>query len=413
MSVNLLEIVKKELSGELAGKIASLLGENSTTVGNSIGPAVASIIAGMINKASTSGGGRDLVAKIDAGGFNGDFLNRFGSMLTEEKANENLQKSGNEILSSLFGNKQGALGKVLALATGLSKGSLPSLLGMIAPFVMGVIGKQAGAENLDSRGLTNLLNDQIPSVQRHAPAALAPVLGLANMSLLGTGAASGPAAIFGDILGFIKEFWPFLVGILAIGLIMKTCSHQPAKETPPPPVEKVAPPVEQPAPDTTQAAPAAPDSLGAFSEFKLPNGVALNIPEFGIERKLIAFIEDKTKPVDKTTWFTFDRLVFDTGKATLKPKSQEQIKNINEILNAYPAVELKFGGYTDNVGNEQFNQKLSQDRAETVMNEVAALGIDKARLAAEGYGSQHPVADNATEEGRRKNRRVDCRVTKK
>lgn len=168
------------------------------------------------------------------------------------------------------------------------------------------------------------------------------------------------------------------------------------------------------APDT--AAVAAPDSanaLGAFAEYELPNGVKLNIPEFGIERKLIAFIEDATKPADKETWFSFDRLVFDTGKATLKPESQEQINNINEILKAFPAVTLKFGGYTDNAGNPQANLKLSQERAEAVMAEIVKLGIDKARLAAEGYGDQHPVADNATEEGRQKNRRVDCRVAKK
>jgi hypothetical protein len=58
------------------------------------------------------------------------------------------------------------------------------------------------------------------------------------------------------------------------------------------------------------------------------------VPEFGVERKLIAFIEDAGKPVDKTTWFTFDRLEFETGSANLKPSSMEQLKNIAEILKA-------------------------------------------------------------------------------
>ena len=56
---------------------------------------------------------------------------------------------------------------------------------------------------------------------------------------------------------------------------------------------------------------------------------------------------------------------------------------------------------------------LSKARAETVMNALTGLGIEKGRLEAEGYGSQHPVADNATEEGRAKNRRIAVRVTKK
>jgi outer membrane protein OmpA-like peptidoglycan-associated protein len=155
------------------------------------------------------------------------------------------------------------------------------------------------------------------------------------------------------------------------------------------------------------------DKLGKFMATKLPNGVELNLPEFGVEKKLIAFIEDKNKPVDKTTWFSFDRLDFETGSATLKPTSAEQLKNIAEIMKAYPKVALKIGGYTDNVGNADANLKLSQKRAENTMQETVKSGVDAKRLEAQGYGEKHPVADNSTEEGRAKNRRIDLRVTSK
>ena len=62
----------------------------------------------------------------------------------------------------------------------------------------------------------------------------------------------------------------------------------------------------------------------------LASGVTLNIPENGIENNLLKFIEDKSKVVDKTTWFDFDRLTFETGKSSLKPESAEQLKNIAE-----------------------------------------------------------------------------------
>lgn len=133
----------------------------------------------------------------------------------------------------------------------------------------------------------------------------------------------------------------------------------------------------------------------------------------GIESKLISFIEDKNKQVDKTTWFSFDRLLFETGKSTLKAESQEQLKNMSEILKAYPAVELKIGGYTDNVGDAKKNLALSDERAKSVLAELVKLGVAESRLKAEGYGDQHPVADNATEEGKAQNRRIDVRVTKK
>jgi len=178
---------------------------------------------------------------------------------------------------------------------------------------------------------------------------------------------------------------------------------------PTPPPAAVKPPEKA----VSDAAKAIMDRLGKFLAVKLPSGVELNVPELGVERKLIAFIEDKSKPVDRETWFSFDRLDFETGSATLKPTSAEQLKNIAEIMKAYPKAALKIGGYTDNVGNADANLKLSQKRAENTMQELVKLGVDAKRLEAQGYGEKHPVADNATEEGRQKNRRIDLRVTRK
>ena len=76
-------------------------------------------------------------------------------------------------------------------------------------------------------------------------------------------------------------------------------------------------------------------------------------------------------------------------------------------------MSVKVGGYTDNVGDPAANLKLSQERAQNTMNALAALGVEKVRIEAEGYGEQHPVADNSTDEGRQRNRRIDIRVTKK
>jgi OmpA-OmpF porin, OOP family len=152
-------------------------------------------------------------------------------------------------------------------------------------------------------------------------------------------------------------------------------------------------------------------SLGDFFKRKLPNGIELNIPEFGIESNLLNFIADGK--VDKTTWFNFDRINFETGSSNLTAESVEQVKNVSEILSAYPNVKLKIGGYTDNTGSAAGNLKLSNDRANAVMNSIVANGISAGRLSAEGYGSEHPVATNDTEEGRAQNRRIAVRVTEK
>ena len=84
----------------------------------------------------------------------------------------------------------------------------------------------------------------------------------------------------------------------------------------------------------------------------------------GVEQKLIAFIDNPSRAVDDTTWFSFDRLEFDTASAAVLARSMPQLRNIAAIMNCYPDLTLKVGGYTDNVGDPASNLTLSQTRAE-------------------------------------------------
>lgn len=147
---------------------------------------------------------------------------------------------------------------------------------------------------------------------------------------------------------------------------------------------------------------------------QLDNGLKMDISTTGnpVEIGLIDFIRSD-KPVDKETWFDFDRLTFETGSANLDASSQDQLKNVADIMKSFPAVAVKLGGYTDNTGNPDNNLKLSADRAKSVMQSLVDLGVDASRIESEGYGDQYPVASNETEEGRAQNRRISIRVTKK
>ncbi|MGH7969701.1 MAG: OmpA family protein, partial [Limisphaerales bacterium] len=139
----------------------------------------------------------------------------------------------------------------------------------------------------------------------------------------------------------------------------------------------------------------------------------LRVPMYGVESQLLGYIQDPNKGIDSNLWFNYDRLLFDTDSATLRPESQEQLRNIAAILNAYPNAHIKIGGYTDNTGDAAQNLQLSNDRANGVMTQLTNLGVSADRMEAQGYGDQYPVADNSTAEGRAKNRRIAMNVTQK
>jgi outer membrane protein OmpA-like peptidoglycan-associated protein len=104
-------------------------------------------------------------------------------------------------------------------------------------------------------------------------------------------------------------------------------------------------------------------------------------------------------------------VLFDTGKFTLKPDAKEKLAKVSGILLAYPDLKLQVEGYTDNVGGEDYNMKLSQERADAVSAYLTANGVQQPNVTAEGYGMADPVADNSTASGRAENRRVQLVVS--
>ena len=98
---------------------------------------------------------------------------------------------------------------------------------------------------------------------------------------------------------------------------------------------------------------------------------------------------------------------FDTGKATMRPESKPIITQIVEMLKGNPGLKVNVEGHTDNVGSPASNKTLSDERAKTVVAAIVAQGVDAKRLSALGHGQDKPIADNKTEEGRAKNRRVE------
>ena len=100
-------------------------------------------------------------------------------------------------------------------------------------------------------------------------------------------------------------------------------------------------------------------------------------------------------------------ILFETGKSTIKTESLPIIDQVYQLMNLDKTLKISVEGHTDNVGDAASNKKLSTERAKSVMDALIAKGIDKTRVSSIGWGQEKPVADNRTEEGRAKNRRVE------
>ena len=104
-------------------------------------------------------------------------------------------------------------------------------------------------------------------------------------------------------------------------------------------------------------------------------------------------------------------VLFDFGKYDLRPEAREKLAKLSGIILGHPGLELAVEGHTDNVGSEELNQKLSENRAETVRAYLIQQGLAEASVTSRGFGETSPVADNSTSEGRQRNRRVEIVVS--
>ncbi len=114
----------------------------------------------------------------------------------------------------------------------------------------------------------------------------------------------------------------------------------------------------------------------------------------------------------ETGSFTTIDILFDTNKATIKSSSESVLKEIGTALNENPSVKILITGHTDNVGKDADNQKLSEQRAESVKNYLSKnFSIDKTRISTNGKGASEPISNNNSEFGKQQNRRVEFNVT--
>jgi OmpA-OmpF porin, OOP family len=114
--------------------------------------------------------------------------------------------------------------------------------------------------------------------------------------------------------------------------------------------------------------------------------------------------------VKEGTTAILENIFFDVDKYNLKEKSLTELQKISRFLLENPRIRVEISGHTDNSGADAYNKQLSEKRAQSVYNYLISNGLDSKRLIIRGYGSERPIADNATDNGRQKNRRIEFKI---
>jgi outer membrane protein OmpA-like peptidoglycan-associated protein len=151
-----------------------------------------------------------------------------------------------------------------------------------------------------------------------------------------------------------------------------------------------------------------------------PEGAATAQPEAGKELRAGAYLASReagtagllhAKPVDHGLGLTLGDVLFTSGSDDLKPGDMGNLHKVVDFLDKYPDRRVAIHGYTDSRGSEEYNQGLSERRANSVKAYLAAQGIDSTRLSASGMGQTAPVAGNDSGAGRQQNRRVEVTIS--
>jgi outer membrane protein OmpA-like peptidoglycan-associated protein len=443
MATNLIDLAKGYLTNEVVKRIGDTLGESPERTEKAAEAGISSILAGFLNLASTSGVSRlfemfkhEPSELAHLGGLDGVFGN-LGSLLSQGSM-DSLIKHGQTLLASLFGGKVNSIIDLISRSSGIKSSSAASLLGLLAPLVMGVLRKETVARGSSPESLTHLLMSQKDAIARLAPPGLSSALGLNSLADLGSAsdsikaAGAGAAREFGRTASaaasqgseWLRWAAPLAaVAALLLGLYWWSGrpTEPPANPAQPPEIAQATKRVmERAGENLDRAGRAVKDAGNRLTEdgkalveavsrkvsLSLPGNVKLDVPENSYLRGMVESFQEGAGSREPKP-FVADNLDFEGTTSKLAPDSPAAIASLATIMKAFSTAKLKIEGYTDNVGDAAQNRKIALDHATAVKDALVKAGVPADRIIAEGVGPDRPIASNDTEEGRAKNRRIE------
>ena len=430
--MNLIDTLRNEVSGRAVARISQRIGGSDEEVRTAFNFAIPAVLAGILKN-----------------GIKEDDETRFITLQTNNQGEEfnadecldqddkTLIEDGKEMIANFFSGEEDALCGELALATGIDKEKSISLFAMIVPVIGSYISKLMCDKKWNTDDLIYAIAESRADINAALPLNIKSNLNLGATHVVDTADLPDKTIPFtdGTVIETRKSFFGkpeqqtggflrWLIPLAIIVILFWWLAGKPGcarKEMVPVTTgDSIVANIDTIGEKLKDAFVATAGALDASGNYvidigpegsrKLKNGERLMIGENSIENKIVDFAEANDGSAKQSDWLTFDRIYFEPGKTSLTSNSDQQLQNIAAIMKSYPSVFLKLGGYTDNTGERSTNKVISTQRAESCQNALLALGVDKSRLAAEGYGASNPIADNSTEAGKAQNRRISVKV---
>ncbi len=443
--MNLVNLLKDQVTSGLAGQAAKFLGESESGVTKALDGIFPSLLGQVIGM-SESKSGLDDIFKM-AKNADPSILDNIGDIFGSTSKVTGLMNGGGGLLSTLLGNNLGGMIEKIAGFGGIKTGSSSSLIKMAAPFLMSMVGRYMKNKALDAVGLGKFLGSQKANVSSGMPSGLGNILGLSGLGDMVSGVADGGKKVVGGAAdagrrvvggaadlagkgvgavgdvgeaavktggGLLKWLFPLLLILgLASYFGYSTCLGDKVADVTGDVMDKTGDMAGKAADMAGDAAGAVASGAGALlGNVNEAAKAALDKVSFtagSAGDQINKWMEGGAKGDNR---FTFRNLKFATGSAEISGTSGVEVDNLAAILKAYPDSKINVSGYTDNTGDAGKNKMLSEARANAVQARLIAAGISADRISTQGMGDADPVADNGTAEGRAQNRRIEVTFSK-
>ncbi len=458
--MNLFGELKELLLGEVASKAANLLGEKEDKVKTALEGLIPTFVGGLMKRASNEAGATTLMNVVKKGNHDGSILDQISDLLKNKESFGALLEKGNGLVSMLLPDKKSSIATMISQFAGVRNSSATALLSIVAPIVVGKLGKMVTTQGLDKASLANTLLDQrsilLDETPENLQTKMIDVLGLSTflseeikpVQFASGGIKSnstqtptvnkpvehrevtysnkdyeGEGSTGISIPKWLLPTLLIAAALAGIGYFVATHDWSSlSSSSNPEPDSSQLEQVTNAKIDTTNlpkdtsvskadSAVTVQNPTTTAIGVSLPNGQKIDLVDGSFNYKLAKYLTDSSARVNQV--FTFDNLNFESNTNTLVAGSEKTVQDLAKIMSAYPRVQVKLVGYTDNTGDSLQNRKLSIKRAFAVKNLLVANGIRDLRIDFAGRGSANPIATNATEEGKAKNRRIDLKIVKK